>query len=223
MNQIAGGRLEDAESALSAALADRANGSEETCAWLTLHNLAVVMALSGRLEEAEVLTKRSLTILEKGYPPDDSVLLRPLQTLSQIQFELRKVAKARETFQRLQSIRTERPADRAVVHGMSAALLYAEGRYNEGEAEYLKRTGSNSSGHELSCMVGRVNGGRRKQTWSLRFRRLTTRDWTRLYSNPCWPTMRMSSAKIIGGRRLASSRRAPPHFRPMDRPMESWI
>ena len=79
MNQIAVGRLEDAESTLSAALADRTNGSEQSCAWLTLHNLAIVMALSGRLAEAEVLEKRSLKILEKGYPPDDPVLLRPLQ------------------------------------------------------------------------------------------------------------------------------------------------
>src|ERR1019366_3243859 len=104
INQVAGGRLEDAESALSAALADRANGSEQSCAWLTLHNLAFVMALSGRLAEAEVLAKRSLKILEKGYPPGDPILLGPLQMLSSIQFEQRKIAKARETFQRLQSI-----------------------------------------------------------------------------------------------------------------------
>ena len=142
MNQIAVGRLKDAESTLSAALADRASGSEQSCAWLTLHNLAVVMALSGRLAEAEVLEKRSLKILEKGYPPDDPVLLRPLQMLSQIQFEQRKIAKARETFQRLQSIPTERPADRAMVHGLAAALLYAEGRYHEAEAEYLKALGA---------------------------------------------------------------------------------
>ena len=40
MNHIAVGRLKDAESILSAALADRATGSEQSCAWLTLHNLA---------------------------------------------------------------------------------------------------------------------------------------------------------------------------------------
>ena len=138
MNHVAVGRLKDAESTLSAALADRASGSEQSCAWLTLHNLALVMALSGRLAEAEVLEKRSLKILEKGYPPDDPVLLRPLQSLSQIQFEQRKIAKARETFQRLQSIPTERPADRATLHGLAAAILYAEGTYNESEAEYFK-------------------------------------------------------------------------------------
>jgi tetratricopeptide (TPR) repeat protein len=142
MNHVAVGRLKDAESTLSAALADRASGSEQSCAWLTLHNLALVMALSGRLAEAEVLEKRSLKILEKGYPPDDPVLLRPLQSLLQIQFEQRKIAKARETFQRLQSIPTERPADRAMIHGLAAALLYAEGRYHEAEAESLKALGA---------------------------------------------------------------------------------
>ena len=96
------------------------------------------MALSGRLAEAEVLEQRTLKILEKSYPPDDPVLLLPLQSLAQIQFEQRKIARARETFQRLQSIPTERPPDRAMVHGLAASLLYAEGRYNEAEAEYLR-------------------------------------------------------------------------------------
>jgi tetratricopeptide (TPR) repeat protein len=141
-NQVAGGRLEDAESALSAALADLANGSEPSCKWLTLHNLALVMALSGRLAEAEVLEKRSLKILEKSYPPDHPFLMRPLQSLTQIQFEQRKIAKTRETFQRLQSIPTELPEDRAMIHGLAAALLYAEGRYKESEVEYLKALGA---------------------------------------------------------------------------------
>ena len=142
LNQIAGGRLDDAASALSAALADRADSSEQSCAWLTLHNLAVAMALSGRLAEAEVLGTRSLKILEKSYPPDDPVLLGPLQMLSMTQLEQRKVAKARETFHRLQSIPTKGPADRAMVHGLAAALLCNEGRYNEAEAEYLKAVGA---------------------------------------------------------------------------------
>ena len=142
MNQLAVGRLKDADSTLSAALGDRASGSEQSCAWLTLHNLAFVMALSGRLAEAEALEKRSLRVLEKGYPPADPFLLRPLQSLAQIQFGQRKIAKARETFQRLQSIPTELPEDRATVHGLAAALLYAEGRYSESEAEYLKALGA---------------------------------------------------------------------------------
>jgi len=79
-------------------LADPTSGSEQPCGCLTLHNLAVVMALSGRLAEAEVLEKRSLKMLEKGYPPDDQVLLGPLQSLAQIQFELREIARVRKRF-----------------------------------------------------------------------------------------------------------------------------
>ena len=142
MNYLAIGRLKDAESTLSAVLADRANGSDQSCAWLTLHNMAIVMALSGRLAEAEVFEKRSINILEKAYLPDDPILFRPLQSLAQIQYEQQEIAKARETFQRLQSIPTERPSDRAVVHGLAAALLYNEGRYHEAEAEYRRALGA---------------------------------------------------------------------------------
>jgi tetratricopeptide (TPR) repeat protein len=85
---------------------------------------------------------RSLKILEKGYPPEDPVLLGPLQMLSMTQLELRKVAKARETFHRLQSIPTKGPADRAMVHSLAGSLLCAEGRHNEAEAEYLKAIGA---------------------------------------------------------------------------------
>ena len=142
MNYIAVGRLKDAESTLSSALTDPKSGSEQSCGWLTVHNMAVVMALSGRLGEAEVLETRSIKILEMGYPPDHPVLLRPLQSLAQIQYDQREIAKARDTFQRLQSIPTERPADHAKVHGLAAALQYIEGRYHEAEAEYLKALGA---------------------------------------------------------------------------------
>ena len=138
LDYIAVGRLKDAESTLSAALADQASGSEQPCRWLTLHNTATVMALSGRLSEAEALEERSLKILEKLYPQNDPVLLRPLELLAQIQLQQREIAKTRETFERLKSIPAEQAADRATVLGLEGALLYTEGRYHEGEAEYLK-------------------------------------------------------------------------------------
>src|SRR5262249_44995013 len=72
---------------------------------------------------------------------DDPVLLRPLESLVQIQLEQRKIAKARETFQRLQPIPTELLADRAKIHSLAATLLHTEGRYQEAEAEYLKALG----------------------------------------------------------------------------------
>ena len=160
MNYLAIGRLKDAESTLSAVLADPTSGSEQRCGWLTLHNMAIVMTLSGRLGEAEVLEKRSINILEKGYSPDDPVLLLPLLSLAQIQYEQRQIAKARETFQKLQSIPTERPADRAAVHGLAAALLYIEGRYHEAEPEYLKALGAweESGGGETTDVASVLDG-----------------------------------------------------------------
>src|ERR1017187_7477552 len=157
LNYIAVGRLKDAQATLSAALCDLASGSEQPCGGLILHNMATVMGLSGRLVEAEVLEKRSLKVLEKGYPPDDPVLLRPLLALAQIQFEQRKIAKTRETFQRLQSFPTVRAADRAMVHGLAPTLLYTEGRYHEAEAEYLKALGVwNESGYGETTDVAAV-------------------------------------------------------------------
>ncbi len=118
------------------------------------------MALSGRLAEAEVLEQRSLKVLEKGCPPDHPLPLSPLVSLAQIQFELRKIAKARETFQRLQSIPTVRSADRAVIHGLAAMLLCTEGRYHEAEAEYLKALGAweESGRGETTDMAAALSG-----------------------------------------------------------------
>ena len=159
-NYVAAGRLKDAESTLSAGLADPTNGSEQSCSWLTLHNLATVSELWGRLSEAEALEKRSLKILERRYPPDDPVLLRPLQSLVQMQFQQDKIAKARETFRKLQSIPAELPADRAVGHGLAATLLCAEGRYHEAEPEYLRALGEwENSGRGETVEVAAVLGG----------------------------------------------------------------
>jgi len=138
MDYIAAGRFKDAESTLSSGLADPASGSGKLCGWLTLHNLATNLSLSGRLVEAEAFEQRSLKILETGYPPNHWILLRPLQFLIRIQLEQREIAKARETLKRLQSIPSEWPADRATIHGLAAGLLYREGRHHEAEAEYLK-------------------------------------------------------------------------------------
>ncbi|MCU1238730.1 MAG: Tetratricopeptide 4 [Candidatus Solibacter sp.] len=138
LDEVAIGRLEDAETALSNALASDANGLEPLCAGFILHNMAVVMSLSGRLAEAESFADRSVKMLEKSYPPEDPVLLRPLALLSSAQFEQRKIGKARKVFQSMLRIRAERPDDRAVVHTMAGALLQDAAQYKEAELEYLK-------------------------------------------------------------------------------------
>ena len=51
---VANGRLADSEAALSEALAGREEGDQKpSCLWLILHNRANIIALSGRLAEAE--------------------------------------------------------------------------------------------------------------------------------------------------------------------------
>ncbi len=69
--------------------------------------------------------------------PEDPVLLRSLQILATARFQQGKTAKAREAFQRMQMVQTRRPQDAALVHGVAAALLEAEGRRSEAESEYL--------------------------------------------------------------------------------------
>jgi tetratricopeptide (TPR) repeat protein len=131
------GRWQEAESTFAAALASGANRLGQACAGLILNNMAAKTAVSGRLAEAEVLAARSLSILEERYPPDDPVLLRPLQTLFAVRFEQGKIAKAREAFRRMRSIQIDKPEDRALVACVAASLLQAEGRPKEAESEYL--------------------------------------------------------------------------------------
>jgi tetratricopeptide (TPR) repeat protein len=133
MAQVANGKLTDAELAVSAYLVSGA----APCAGLVLNNMAALLSVSGRAADAERLAERSVLILEKAYPPDDVVLLRPLQVLAAARFEQGKTARAREVLKKMQSIRVERPEDHALVHGMAAALLEREGRRLEAEAEYL--------------------------------------------------------------------------------------
>jgi tetratricopeptide (TPR) repeat protein len=131
------GRFDQAEVALSSTRVASLGQPEHLCVGQVLNNLAALTAGLGRLAEAEIFAERSVKTLEKSYPPDDPVLLRPLQNLAATRFEQGKTAKAREAFRRMQSVRTERPEDRALMHGMSAAFLEAAGRRSEAETEYF--------------------------------------------------------------------------------------
>jgi tetratricopeptide (TPR) repeat protein len=137
LTQVANGRLNEAELTVSAALASGDDHAQDACAGVILNNMAAIMAVSGRLADAERLAERSVLILEKTYSPTDTTLLRPLQILAAARFEQGKTARAREAFKRMQAIRIQRPEDSALVHGTAAMLLEAEGRRQEAEAEYL--------------------------------------------------------------------------------------
>ena len=135
--QTASGQLNKAEALLSAAPAGLVTSSDDSCEGLILNNMAALMSVTGQLDEAEQFAERSIRILSKNYPSDNLVLLRPLQILAGAQLEQGKIGKARATLNRMRSILTERPDDRALVHGMAAVQLHAEGKLTDAEPEYL--------------------------------------------------------------------------------------
>jgi tetratricopeptide (TPR) repeat protein len=132
------GHLEEAEKALSDALANpSAAGLTPSCNWALNQNMAVVVSRSGRLDEAEHYAKRSIAALDVTFASDDVVYLRPLQVLSSSLLQQGKIAGARKVLQRMQQVKIELPLDRALLHGIGAAVLQAEGRPVEAEPEYL--------------------------------------------------------------------------------------
>jgi tetratricopeptide (TPR) repeat protein len=118
-------------------LAAAAKGPGLSCAGAVLTNLASVAAVAGRLDDAASLAERAIQWLEQEYSRDDPVLLRPLHLMAIARFEHGETARAREVFERMQSIRVERPEDRALVHDTGAWLLENQGRYREAESEYV--------------------------------------------------------------------------------------
>jgi tetratricopeptide (TPR) repeat protein len=137
LTHVANGKLNEAELAVSAVLASGRDHAQDACAGLVLHNMAGIMAVSGRLADAERLAERAVLILEKTYSPTDPTLLRPLHMLAVARFEQGDTARTREAFKRMQAIRIQRPEDSALVHGTAATLLEVEGRLLEAETEYL--------------------------------------------------------------------------------------
>jgi len=137
MTQIASGKLKEAELALTAFLTSGADQAQGACAGIVLNNMAAFLSVSGRSEDGARLAAQSVQTLEKVYSPNDPALLRPLQVLAASSFELGMMGKAREAFKRMQSIRLQRPEDRALLYGMGAVLSEVEGRLPAAEADYL--------------------------------------------------------------------------------------
>jgi tetratricopeptide (TPR) repeat protein len=138
LDKVATGQLSEAEAVAFRALTSKEHAQEQRCVWITLHNMAVVRALSGRLAEAEVLEEQSLRILDKVFPLDDRVRLRPLYLLWSVQSQQQERAKARQTFRAMQSLRLESPEDQAKFHSAAAGQLHAERQLPEAEAEYRR-------------------------------------------------------------------------------------
>src|SRR5215471_6654709 len=135
MVQAANGHLAEAEALLPRAKLPGDERAQDACTGMVLGNIARITAVLGRLTDSERLAEQSLRILEPLYPPNDWVLLRPLQTLASVRLESGNIARARELLRRLRSARIECPEDRAVVHGLVGALLQMEGRRSAAETE----------------------------------------------------------------------------------------
>lgn len=127
---------------------------------LTMNKTAALLLASGRLADAEAMAQRSIHILDQSFPPNDPALMSPLQVLADIQFQRGKLASARETFTRMQSIQTTQAEDRALVNAMAAALLEAQGRWAEAEVQYtaaiqaLKEAGRGGVADAGTLLVG---------------------------------------------------------------------
>jgi tetratricopeptide (TPR) repeat protein len=144
VDKVAIGQLAEAEAVASRALETMGGRPEPSCLWSVLHNMANVKALSSRLAEAEVLEEQSLKILDKIYPLDDRLRLRPLHLLWSIQLQQKERGKSRQTFRAMQALRLERPEEHARLYSAAAAQLHAEGQLKEAEAEYHRALAASS-------------------------------------------------------------------------------
>lgn len=157
MAHMARGETREIEKLLSAA---NSASLEWACQGPVLNNMAGVAAVSGRLAEAEILAERAIDELEHKLPPDDPAMLCRPQILAAVQYEQGKTAKARATFSKMESIRTERAGDRALVQSLRASLLEAERRWNEAESAYVAALAAwREAGRADTADAGAVLGG----------------------------------------------------------------
>jgi tetratricopeptide (TPR) repeat protein len=134
--QAASGHLAEAEASLPAATISSGERDQCVCRGYILSNIAAIVFVSGRTADAEGMAEQGVRLLDQFYPPNDWMLLRPLQILAAVRLESGKTARAREAVKRIQAIQIKGPEDSAMVHSVAGALLQIEGRRSEAEAEY---------------------------------------------------------------------------------------
>ena len=134
MAQLQAGRLAEAESTISPALA---LGFDPDCVGVILTNIASVLAVSGQAEQAERFAEQAVRILEKSRTSEDRVLLPSLHILAATRIERGQIARAREAYRRLRAVRIEKPEDTALVRDLAGSLFQLEGKWQEAEVEYL--------------------------------------------------------------------------------------
>jgi tetratricopeptide (TPR) repeat protein len=160
LNKAANGKLAEAEADLRTAMANSKRELRPACEGLMLHNLAALTLLAGSLAEAESLAERSIRILEPVLGPENTGLLRPVHVLFSARLEQGKIGRAREALLKMQRIRVTDPEERALLHGVEATLLLAEGRLGESELAFrLALTDWQESGRSKGGDVASVLSG----------------------------------------------------------------
>ena len=138
VTKLDSGLLAESEALLSAALIEKEINFEPSCLATILHNLANVLALSGRFAEAEGLAQRSIKLLAAVHSVQNPALFRPLHLLWSTQFLQGERSKARQTFQKMKVLQLAKAQDRAMLHGAAASEMQVDGRYEEAQREYQK-------------------------------------------------------------------------------------
>ena len=129
----AGNRLEEAETAISAAVSQ----GKYACAGVALGNLAVLLSIRGRIRDSEAFAARSVDLLRNHVDPDDPRLFRSLHVLAIARLEQGKFRKAEQAFEQMLQLRAERSEQRVQVHLTGGALRQRQGKWKEAESEYL--------------------------------------------------------------------------------------
>ncbi|HEY3455914.1 MAG TPA: tetratricopeptide repeat protein [Bryobacteraceae bacterium] len=133
MANVAGNRLEEAETAISAA----ASKGKYICAGVALGNIAVLLSIRGRIRDSEAFAARSVDLLRKHADPNDPMLFRSLHVLAIARLEQGRFRKAEQAFEQMLQLRAERPEQRGQVHLTGGMLRQLQGDLKEAESEYL--------------------------------------------------------------------------------------
>jgi tetratricopeptide (TPR) repeat protein len=130
------GDVAGAEKALSRVLG-RDTPEAYTCGGLVLNKMAGLTANAGQYADGERYAARSVAALEKVFPPNSPVLLRPLHSLASARFHQGNTPGARRVLKRIRAIPMVRAQDRVFVHALDAYIHLAEHDWPKAEMEYL--------------------------------------------------------------------------------------
>jgi tetratricopeptide (TPR) repeat protein len=134
MKTASRGTLNDVVNLLSPALSPEASQPDRTCAGVVLGQLASSMSVPDSV--AAIYAERSVRVLESAQGLDSPMLLHPLHTLAAALINLGKLTRARSVVRRMETIPSDRPEHKAMLHEITGMLLHLEDNPRQAEAEY---------------------------------------------------------------------------------------